>query len=364
VLGDDVVYDSGDYAGLLEKTLAHLRWDGLQRELKERRARGELVGAGFAMFVEKSGLGPTDGARVNVDSSGAVEVITGGASVGQGFETVVAQVCADALGVDYSRIRVIHGRTDRIEYGLGAHASRATVMTANATAIAAANVKAKALDIAAELLQTPVDRLDIVDGSVVRNDVADAGPSISLGKIAEHLRPASPTRGARAPGLCADGWFDAAHQTFPYGNHFAVARIDRATGQVTIERFLISFDIGRAINPMLVKGQIAGGFVQGLGGALYEEFLYSENGDPLSVTFADYLMPTCREVPPLEILLVEDAPSPRNPLGIKGAGEAGIAAVGAAIAAALDDAIGMPGAITQLPVTPQRLKAILDRIGR
>jgi carbon-monoxide dehydrogenase large subunit/6-hydroxypseudooxynicotine dehydrogenase subunit gamma len=361
VLGDDVAYDSGDYIGLLDKTLAHIGWDKVQDELAMRRAAGELVGAGFAMFVEKSGLGPVDGVRVNVDSSGGVEVVTGGASVGQGFETVVAQVCAEGLGVDYDRIRVVHGRTDRIEYGLGAHASRATVMTANATAIAAANVKAKALDLAAELLQTSADRLDIVDGSVVRRDGPDKGPSISLAEIAEHLRPASPTRGARPPGLCAEGWFHTDHQTFPYGNHVAIVRIDRATGGVTVERFLISFDVGRAINPMLVRGQITGGFVQGLGGALYEEFLYNEGGDPLSVTFADYLMPTCREVPPLEIILAEDAPSPRNPLGVKGAGEGGIAAVGAAIAAALDDALQIPGAITQLPATPQRIKAILDR---
>jgi carbon-monoxide dehydrogenase large subunit/6-hydroxypseudooxynicotine dehydrogenase subunit gamma len=360
VLGDDVSYDSGDYIGLLDKTLDHLQWGALNAELSERRARGELVGAGFGMFVEKSGLGPTDGVRVNVDTRGGVEVITGGASVGQGFETVIAQVCADALGVDYARIRVVHGRTDRIEYGLGAHASRATVMTANATAIAAANVRAKALDMASELLQLPIDQLDIVDGTILTKTMAEAGPSISLAKIAEHLRPASATRGARTPGLCADGWFNTSHQTFPYGVHVAVARVDAATASVTIERYLIAFDVGRAINPTLVRGQIAGGFVQGLGGALFEEFRYSENGDPLAVTFADYLIPTAREVPPLEIIVTEDAPSPRNPLGVKGAGEAGIAAVGAAVAAAVDDALGIPGAIRELPITPGRLKTILE----
>jgi carbon-monoxide dehydrogenase large subunit/6-hydroxypseudooxynicotine dehydrogenase subunit gamma len=128
-----------------------------------------------------------------------------------------------------------------------------------------------------------------------------------------------------------------------------------------VERYVVAYDIGRAINPALVKGQIAGGYAQGLGGALLEEFTYSERGDPQSVTFADYLMPTVREVPEVEILLTEDAPSPLNPLGIKGAGESGVNGVGAAIASAIDDAIGMPGAITQLPVTPQRLKAIIDR---
>jgi CO/xanthine dehydrogenase Mo-binding subunit len=142
--------------------------------------------------------------------------------------------------------------------------------------------------------------------------------------------------------------------------HIAVARIDRETGGVEIERYFAAYDIGRAVNPMLIEGQIAGGFAQGLGGALLEEFLYDERGEPLSVTFADYLLPTAREVPALEMLLTEDAPSPLNPLGLKGAGEAGVNGVGAAIAAAIDDAIGVSGAITRLPVTPQRLKEILN----
>ena len=140
-----------------------------------------------------------------------------------------------------------------------------------------------------------------------------------------------------------------------------MVKVDPDTGGVAIERYLIAYDVGRAINPMLVKGQIVGGFTQGLGGALYEEFLYSERGDPLCVTFADYLMPTAHETPEIEIILTEDAPTPLNPLGIKGAGESGITGVGAAVASAVDEAIGIPGAITALPITPQRLKQILDQ---
>ncbi len=297
------------------------------------------------------------------DTTGTVEVITGGASVGQGFETVMAQVCAEAIGVDYRSIRVVHGRTDRIEYGIGAHASRATVMTANAVLVASLKVRAKALALAAELLQSDPATLNIVNCQVVQRD-RPAGPSIGLGAIAHHLRPSSPTRGTHDPGLIAEGWFDSPHQVYPYGNQIAVVRIDRATGGITVERYVIAYDVGRAINPMLVRGQILGGFVQGLGGALYEEFLYDDRGEPLSVTFADYLLPTLREVPPIDVIISEDAPSPRNPLGIKGAGESGIAAVGAAIASAIDDALGMPGAITKLPVTPQRLKRILDERAR
>ena len=162
------------------------------------------------------------------------------------------------------------------------------------------------------------------------------------------------------PGLAAEGWSHVDHMCYPYGTNLAVVRVDRETGQVTIERYLIAFDVGRAINPMLVRGQIVGGFAQGLGGALLEEFLYDEKCEPLTVTFADYLMPTAREVPQIEVLLTEDAPSPLNPLGVKGAGEAGITGVGAAIASAIDDAVGMPGAVTRLPITPRHLKAILD----
>jgi CO/xanthine dehydrogenase Mo-binding subunit len=135
--------------------------------------------------------------------------------------------------------------------------------------------------------------------------------------------------------------------------------VDRETAGVVVERFLVAYDVGRAVNPMLVEGQIAGGFAQGIGGALLEEFLYDSQGEPLSVNFADYLMPTAREVPYLDVLITQDAPSPLNPLGLKGAGEGGVNAVGAAIAAAIDDALGVPGAITRLPVTPQRLRAIL-----
>jgi carbon-monoxide dehydrogenase large subunit/6-hydroxypseudooxynicotine dehydrogenase subunit gamma len=147
--------------------------------------------------------------------------------------------------------------------------------------------------------------------------------------------------------------------TYPYGVHVAVVAVDRETGAVEVERYLIAYDVGRAVNPMLIEGQLVGGFAQGLGGALSEEFAYDERGEPLSTTFADYLMLTAREIPAVGVLLTEDAPAPGNPLGLKGAGEGGVNAVGAAIASAIDDAIGRPGAITRLPVTPARLKALL-----
>jgi CO/xanthine dehydrogenase Mo-binding subunit len=357
-LGTDVVLDSGDYAGLLDKALAAVDWKKLQTDLQQRRAAGEAVGAGLAMFVEKSGLGPFECVRVNVDTTGAVELVTGAASVGQGMETALAQICADGLGVDYRRVRVVHGQTDRIAFGVGAFASRVTVMSGEATRRAAAAAKAKAIEAAAVLLQRDPAALNVLDGRVVTAE-GDRGPSVALGDIARALAPASPLRGGREPGLAADGWFHSDHMNYPYGVHIAVVRVDRETGGVTVERYLTAYDIGKAVNPTLVEGQIAGGFAQGIGGTLMEEFCYGDQGEPLSVTFADYAMPTVREIPALEVLLAEDAPSPLNPLGLKGAGEAGINAVGAAIAGAIDAAIGIPGAVTRLPVTPQRLREIL-----
>jgi carbon-monoxide dehydrogenase large subunit/6-hydroxypseudooxynicotine dehydrogenase subunit gamma len=274
-LGTEVVYDSGDYPLLLDKALAQIGWDALQLELQRRREAGELVGAGIAVFVEKGGLGPMDGTRITVDTTGAVELVTGGSSVGQGFITAMAQICADTLGVDYRRVRVVFGQTDRIQYGIGAHASRASVMTGGATHAAALKVRAKALDIAAELLQAAPERLDIT-GGVVRHRDRPEGPSIALGDIARHLAPDSMLLGDREPGLTAEGWFRADHMTYAYGVHIGVVRVDPETGHVAVERFLIAYDIGRAINPMMAGGQLAGGFAQGLGGALYEEFLYRQ----------------------------------------------------------------------------------------
>jgi carbon-monoxide dehydrogenase large subunit/6-hydroxypseudooxynicotine dehydrogenase subunit gamma len=368
-LGTDVVLDSGDYAGLLDKALAAVGWARLQAALAARRAAGEAVGAGLAVFVEKSGLGPFDHVRVKVDAAGAVEVVTGAASLGQGIETALAQICADTLGVDYACVRVVHGRTDRIDHGMGAFASRATVMTGEATRQAAEKVRRKAVEAAAELLQAPADALTVADGRVTRRDRA-AGPSIGLAEIARALAPGSRTLAGREPGtqpapaLAAEAWFFTDHMNYPYGVHIAVVRVDRDTGGVAVERYLVAYDVGRAVNPMLIEGQIVGGVAQGIGGALLEEFLYDERGEPLSVTFADYLMPTAHETPPVEVMISEDAPSPLNPLGLKGAGEGGANAVGAAVAAAVDDAIGVPGAVTELPVTPRRLRALLREPGQ
>ena len=346
-LGTHIVYDSGDYTGLLDKALAAAKWSELQEQHRVRRGNGEAVGAGLAMFVEKSGLGPFDKVLVEIDRSGNIEVITGVASVGQGIETVIAQICADVLGVDYTSVRVIHGQTDRIDKGMGAFASRVTVMCGEATRLAATKLREKALLHAAEMMQARAPDLDIVNGRIIRT--GDSGPSMALGDLVNSL----------PDGLTAEDTFQSTHMVYPYGVHIAAVRVDRETGGVTVERYMVAYDVGRAVNPMLIEGQIVGGVAQGIGGALLEQFCYNDAGEPLCVTFADYLMPTAREVPPVEVLVTEDAPSPLNPLGLKGAGEGGANAVGAAIASAVDDAIGMPGAITELPITPAKLRELM-----
>jgi carbon-monoxide dehydrogenase large subunit len=229
---------------------------------------------------------------------------------------------------------------------MGAFASRVTVMTGSAVKAAAEALREKAIAIVAELLGRPASELAFATGCVQY-----PGGALTLAEIAQRL-----PRGAK---LSAEGSFRTDHMNYPYGVHAVVARVDPETCGVQIERFVVAVDLGRMINPMLVEGQVVGGAAQGIGGALLEEFLYDDNGQPLAATFADYLMPTVAEMPQVETLLCEDAPSPQNPLGVKGAGEGGINGAGAAIAAAIDDAIGRPGAVTRLPVTPARLHRLL-----
>ena len=342
----DVVLDSGDYEGLLDRALEAFDWRGLQGEIARRRETEEIVGAGIGCFVEKSGLGPTDKVRIEVDSDGRVEVITGAADLGQGVQTVMAQICASVLGVDYASVRVLQGRTDRIDEGYGSHASRTTVVTGEAARQAAVNLSAKLAKIAAAHLQSDVGAVEVDDGAARHGDA-----SMTFAEV------------ARSAGgvVAAEGRCDVTHMNYPYGVHMAQVSVDADTGHVAVEKFMIAYDVGRAVNPMLVKGQLVGGMAQGLGGALFEEFLYDEAGQPLSSTFADYIMPGATEVPAPQILLTEDAPSPLNPLGVKGAGEGGINAVGAAVASAIDDATGIPGAVTELPVTPRRMLELLRR---
>jgi carbon-monoxide dehydrogenase large subunit len=208
-------------------------------------------------------------------------------------------------------------------------------------------------------MQRPPDRL-LIAGGIVSEAGDETGPTLDLAGLAR----AATAAGDRSA-LQAEAWFQSTHMCYPYGIHCAVVRIDRETGSVAVERLFIAYDVGRAVNPMLVEGQLHGGAAQGVGGALLEEFVYDPSGQPLAASFADYLMPTASETPEMITLVTEDAPSPLNPLGVKGAGEGGITAVGAAIASAVDDALGRPGAgvVDRLPLSPARVRAAIRQLG-
>lgn len=356
-LGTGVVYDSGDYEALLDRALDYLDYERLSAGLARRREAGEAVGLGLGFFVEKSGLGPFDGVRITVDEAGQTVIVTGVSSIGQGVETSLAQICADALGVPLGSVRVRRGQTDDLAYGMGSFASRVTVMTGSAVLIAARRVRAKALEAAAQVLEADPEDLTVEGGRVFVKGSPD-GPGVTLGEAARLLRPGGGASGGGEPGLTAEGWFEVDHMTYPYGLHAAVVSVDRGTGGAAVERFVVAYDVGKAVNPGLVDGQIAGGAAQGIGGALLEEFVYDEAGQPLAVGFMDYLMPTLHEMPPVEVLLSEDAPSPLNPLGVKGAGEGGITAAGAAVANAVAAALGCPTGVTSLPIRPDRVRAL------
>jgi aerobic carbon-monoxide dehydrogenase large subunit len=296
---------------------------------------------------------------VTVSKSGAVHVYSGGTSIGQGIETVMAQIAADALGVDPEVVRVTTGDTAAQPFGAGSWASRSTVVGGSAVHQAAVAVRERALQLAARVLEVDDADLDVRDGAVVVR--GDPGAGLTLAEIAaaaepasRHLRPGEPA------GLSARRRFEVTHMTYPYGAHAAVVAVDPGTGQVRVLRYLVAYEVGRAVNPMLVEGQLRGGVAQGIGGALFEEFSYDDTGQPQAITFIEYRMPTAAEVPPVDLLVCQDAPSPGNPLGVMGAGEGGVSAAGATVANAVRDALGLTGGVGQLPLTPARVRALCD----
>jgi aerobic carbon-monoxide dehydrogenase large subunit len=356
-LGTEIVLDAGDYPALLAAAVAEAERLGYPAEVERGRRAGRRRGLGVAAFLEKSGLGPQDTADVMVSGTGAVHVFSGGTSLGQGIETILAQITADALGVSPEVVTVVNGDTDRQPFGGGSWASRSTVVIGSAVHVAASAVRARAGEVAARMLEVgPDDLVADPGGFSVRGDPE---ASVSLAEIARAAAPASRFLLPGEPaGLSARRRFDVSHMTYPYGVHVAVVEVDPGTGRVRVLRYLVAYEVGRAINPMLVEGQLRGGAAQGIGGALLEELSYDEAGQPQSTTFMDYRMPTAAEVPPIDVLVTEQAPSPGNPLGVKGAGEGGVSAAGAVLASAVRDALGLPGTVARLPLTPARVQAL------
>jgi carbon-monoxide dehydrogenase large subunit len=357
-----VVYDSGDFPRLFGRALERFGYATLREEQARARAEGRYLGIGIAYVVEKSGLGPWESARVTVDPSGSVTVVSGVPSVGQGVETIFAQICADVLNVRYEDVTVRYGDTDQLPDGFGAFASRGTVMGGNAVVQAAERVREKVLAVAAHELEVHPRDLELRDGRVYVKGVPDRG--LSLREIAKAATVTRALKAGLAPGLDAVEFYQQDKMTYGHGAHLVLVEVDADTGVVKILRYLIEYDIGRAINPMLVKGQIVGGAAQGVGAALLEDLVYDADGQLLTASLMDYLLPTAGDMPAVDVFISEDDRSPVNPLGVKGAGEDGTVGAGAAVANAVADALGPFGVrVTTMPLSPSRVLALI-REGR
>jgi aerobic carbon-monoxide dehydrogenase large subunit len=357
-LSTPIIYDSGDYAALFERALSIFDLSGARRDQAAARADGRLVGVGLGCFVEKTGLGPWEYARVELEGDGTFSLYSGSASLGQGLETALAQICAEALGVQPEQVAVVHGDTDRVPRGNGAFASRGTVMAGSAAHLASVAMAHRIAERAANRLEAAAEDLEMVDGRVqVRGSPSR---SISLAELSEQNLPTDGSLFSADGPLAEEAVFETSHMAYPYGVHLAVVEVDKETGRVELLRYLVAYDVGRAVNTTLVHGQLVGGAAQGIGGALLEDLAYDAEGQLLASSFMDYLLPTADDVPAIEVLLTEEAPSPLNPLGVKGAGEGGAIGPSAAVANAVADALSPLGvAITDLPLTPDRVRGLL-----
>jgi aerobic carbon-monoxide dehydrogenase large subunit len=373
--GRALCYDSGDFPATLAKLKALIGWDDFPAYREQARAAGRTVGIGIGCYVEGTGVGPYEGGHLRVETDGTVVVSTGLTSQGQGHQTMLAQIVADELGVPMSRINVTTGDTRRFKYAVGTFASRTAVMSGSAVALTARKVRQKALAIAADALEANPEDLEIVDGKVSVKGVS--GPQIDLGTVAVLSNPlryafddasgratqfsgpvdpsAPPVAPGEEPGLEGSAYYSPSRSTFANGMHAVVVETDPETAEVTILRYCVVHDCGTVINPMIVEGQIHGGVAQGVGGALYERMEYDESGQLVNASFMDFLMPYASEVPRIEIDHLE-TPSPLNPLGVKGAGEAGVIPGSAALASAIEDAEGI--AIRAMPISPSELFAL------
>jgi carbon-monoxide dehydrogenase large subunit len=350
-----LVYDSGNYTLALERAAEMIDYEKFVKDEKPRLNKsGKYAGIGIVSYVEGTGIGPYEGARVSVEASGKVNVATGVGTQGQGHYTSFAQVVAEQLGVDIQNIRVTTGDTREFHWGCGTFASRGAVVAGNAIHAAAVSVRHKILKHASEALEVSEEDLVIEDGKVHVKGVLKK--SIELGELA--LR-ANPLRGAvkpgTEPGLESTEYFGPERGSTASGVHACIVEVDPQTMMVEIKKYVVVHDCGKVINPMILEGQIHGGVAQGIGNAFYEQLVYSDSGQLLNASLMDYLLPTATDVPNVETDHVE-TPSPLNPLGIKGAGEAGSIPVGALFAQAVEDALSdYDLEILEIPLSPNRL---------
>ncbi len=349
-----LVYDSGNYAEALDRAVEMIGYDGFDAgERATAHAAGRRVGIGVVSYVEGTGVGPYEGARVGIEPGGRINLVTGVGTQGQGHFTSFAQLVAEQLGVGAEDVEVVTGDTGRFAWGTGTFASRGAVVAGNACHAAAVAVRGKVLTLAAAVLGAAEEDLEIADGEV---RALGSGASITLGELAAR---ANPLRGAvtpgTEPGLEATAYFGPERGVTASGVHAMVLEVDPETAQLEILRYVVVHDCGRVINPMIVEGQIHGGVAHGIGNAFYEQLVFDEGAQLLNASFMDYLLPTATDVPTIETAHVE-TPSPLNPLGVKGVGEAGAIPVGALFAQALEDALGIDGfEVLEMPLSPNRL---------
>jgi len=349
------VYDSGNYEPLLDETLERIGYHKFINETQPKlRAEGKHVGIGIVAYVEGTGIGPYEGAKVQVMSSGRVSVVTGVGTQGQGHFTSFAQIVAEQLGVSVDKIDVVTGDTDQFYWGAGTFASRGAVVAGNAINEAARVVRQKILKHAAEFFEAAEEDLELVEGQVHVKGVPQK--TISLGELAGK---ANPMRGAvkagTEPGLEATSYFGPERGATASGIHAMILEVNPETMQIHIQKYLVVHDCGRVINPLILDGQIHGGVAQGIGNAFYERLAYDENGQLLNGTFMDYHLPTSLDVPRIETGHGETL-SPLNAMGVKGAGEAGAIPVGPLFAQALEDALyDVDFEILEIPLNSNRL---------
>ncbi|MCI0785243.1 MAG: xanthine dehydrogenase family protein molybdopterin-binding subunit [Chloroflexi bacterium] len=359
--GSPMVYDSGDYPAVLKKALEVIDYDGIKPN-QGRQSDGKYHGVGVACFVKSTGGGvPFEGARIVVTGADQVAVYLGISTLGQGHETTMAQICAQGLGVPMEYISVYHGSTDLMPFGGGTHASRGTVMAGNAVFMAAQALQQKILAIAGPYLELDAAQLEFTLGYVQLKNSRDSAPLLDLGQV---LRLASPTsrHNQGEMGLEATEYFRSEEECFPFGAHAVHLAVDAETGKIEILRYVVAEDVGHVINPLLLKGQIVGAAAQGIGATILEELVYDEQGQPLAGTLMDYLLPTSLDIPDIESVVLDLAPSPRNPLGVKGAGEIGIVATGAALSNAVSNALAPLGVqVRDLPLSPDKLRSLIDQ---
>lgn len=359
--GEPICYDSGNFPETLKRALEAADYDELRKRQREARKHGRYLGIGIGCYVEGTGVGSFEGAKVRIDSSGQLIIATGATGHGQGHETVYAQIAADLWGVSLDKVSLIEGDTASIPFGCGTFGSRSTVNVGSAIHGASMRLKEKVRRLAAHILEANPDDLELDRGKVFIRGMPQR--SISFAELARAAVPgwASKLPEEMEPGLEAIFYFVPPTVTWANATHVAVIEVDVQTGAIKLLDYTVAHDAGRLINPLLVDGQIHGGVAQGIGAALYEEIVYDPNCQMLSGSFVNYLLPGSMEVPSIKTVHLQ-SPSPLNPLGVKGLGEGGAIAPPAAIANALADALlPLAARVNEIPLTPERVMEILAR---